>query len=59
MDIAEIVNHAGYDSNTVDNDFALLRMANKVSNKQTNKQGHKLISMLSPRINVVTLTISV
>jgi len=30
MDIAEIVNHAGYDSNTVDNDFALLRMANKL-----------------------------
>merc|ERR1712032_1339851 len=26
----EIVNHAGYDSNTVDNDFALLRMANKL-----------------------------
>jgi len=30
MDIAEIVNHEDYNSNTVDNDFALLRMANKI-----------------------------
>merc|ERR1712192_202352 len=30
MDIAEIVNHENYNSNTVDNDFALLRMATKI-----------------------------
>jgi len=30
MDIAEIVNHEDYNSNTVDNDFALLKMANKI-----------------------------
>lgn len=30
MDISEIIMHADYDSNTVDQDFALLKMARKV-----------------------------
>merc|ERR1719234_1369903 len=30
MDISEIINHENYNSNTVDNDFALLRMATKI-----------------------------
>jgi len=30
MDISEIVNHENYNSNTLDNDFALLRMATKI-----------------------------
>ena len=31
MDISEIIMHAGYDSGTVDQDFALLKMASKVT----------------------------
>merc|ERR1711974_90443 len=30
MDISEIIMHAGYDSGTVDQDFALLKMASKI-----------------------------
>merc|ERR1711974_516832 len=31
MAITEIINHPNYDSNTVDNDFALLRMADRIN----------------------------